>query len=97
MSALPERRPMAYSFAFDDANQIFLVSFEGRVTDELIVDFYGAAALQIARMPALRGSIVDFSPVAEFAVSSETIREVAWSPPLGGRLAWLAAMRLWVP
>jgi hypothetical protein len=71
-----------FSFAFDYANQVFLVTFEGRVTDELILDFYRAAARLIVKMPELRGSIVDFTPISEFAVSPETIREVAWSPPV---------------
>jgi hypothetical protein len=73
---------MAFSFAYDSANRVLLAKFEGRITDETILEFYDLAKRLIASAPRLRGTIVDFSPVAEFAVRPETIREVAWSPPI---------------
>lgn len=73
---------MAYSFAFDRKSKVLLARFEGRVTDDGMVDFYGVAKRLIARAPEFRGTIVDFSPVAEFEVSPETIRQVAWAPPI---------------
>lgn len=73
---------MPFSFAFDCANKVLLAKLEGRITDEVMLEFYGAAKRLVASAPNFRGTIVDFSPVAAFDVSPETMREVAWSPPI---------------
>ena len=73
---------MPFSFAFDSANKVLLAKFEGRITDETMLEFYDVAKRLIASASVFRGTIVDFSPVAEFEVRPETIREVAWSPPI---------------
>jgi len=73
---------MAFSFAFDSATRVLLARFEGHITDEVMEDFYHRAKHRIATASELRGTIVDFSPVVEFKVTPEMVREVAWSPPI---------------
>ena len=67
---------MPYRFEFDSVNKMLLSRFEGRFTDEAAVEFYEAAWKYATATDASAG-IVDFSPVTEFAVSSEILRQLA--------------------
>ena len=73
---------MPFSFAFDCANKVLLARFEGRITDDVMLEFYSAGRQLVANAADFHGTIVDFSPVAAFDVSPDTMREVAWSPPI---------------
>jgi len=71
---------MAYRFEFDSTNRILQCRFEGRVTDESIIDFYRLAAEYVARLDP-HGAVVDLSDVISFEVSVQTIRQLAKLPP----------------
>jgi hypothetical protein len=65
---------------FEASNNIIRGTIEGRMTGEILLDLYAAAAKYMASHPPCRG-ILDFSGVAEFEVSSEAIRQVAAASP----------------
>jgi len=71
---------MPYYFEFDPVNRILRGRFEGRVTDELLKEYYGIAGGYFERTAA-RAAITDFSAVTSFEVSPQFIRELASSPP----------------
>jgi hypothetical protein len=71
---------MPYYFEFDPEHRILRGRFEGRVTDELLKEYYGVAGEHFARTAA-RGAITDFSAVTSFEVSPQLIRELASGPP----------------
>jgi hypothetical protein len=72
--------PMEFRFEFDAQNKILLSRFEGRLTDESAAEFYEAAWKHATANDAHAG-IVDFSSTAEFAISSEMIRQLARHKP----------------
>lgn len=69
---------MAYFFQYDSSHEIFLVRFEGRVTDEQFREYYRAAGEHMARLRP-RATISDYSAVTDFQVSVQTIRILAHS------------------
>jgi hypothetical protein len=71
---------MPYYFEFDPENRIIRGRFEGRVTDELLKEYYGLAGEYFERTAA-RAGITDLSAVTSFEVSPQLIRELASSPP----------------
>jgi hypothetical protein len=71
---------MPYYFEFDPKNRILRGRFEGRVTDELLKEFYGLAGGYFERTGA-RAGITDLSGVTSFEVSPQLIRELASGPP----------------
>lgn len=73
---------MSYSFYFDRENKIVLARFEGRVTDELLVDFQRVGARRVVATVEFRGTIIDFSGVTAFDVSTQTARMLAWEQPI---------------
>jgi hypothetical protein len=82
--ARPERMevewPMAFRFEFDTANRILLCRVEGRLTDKLLAECYGAIRTYSTATDAKMG-ILDLSAVTQFAVSSEFIRHLARQEP----------------
>jgi len=71
---------MGFRFEFDPDNKILLARFEGRLTDELLAEFYRAIRRYSTSTDASSG-IWDFSAVTEFAISSVLIRELARQAP----------------
>jgi len=71
---------MPYQFDFDSTNRILRCRLDGRVTDELLKEYYRVAAEYVAQIDPLSG-ITDFSAVTTFEASSETARELARSTP----------------
>lgn len=69
---------MAYFFEYDSSHEIFLVRFEGRVTDEEFREYYRVAGEHMTRLRP-RASISDYSAVTDFQVSVQTIRNLAHS------------------
>ena len=67
---------MTFRFEFDPVNKILLTRIEGRLTDELFAEPLRAFWKYWAATDA-SASIVDFSSVAEFALSSSFIRGLA--------------------
>jgi DNA-binding NarL/FixJ family response regulator len=76
---LKQRR--CYSFDFDPTNRILRFCLKGRITDELLKDFYEGM-----REPAQRtrpnAGVLDTSTVVSFEVSSHVIRELAAASPI---------------
>ena len=72
---------MPYHFEFDPVNRILRGRFEGRITDELLKEFYGLAGGFFERSGA-RAAITDFSAVTALDVSPQTIRDLASLPPV---------------
>jgi hypothetical protein len=79
---------MAYRFEFDRVNQILLLRVEGRFTDELLAEFYGAAQEYWAAIDPKKG-IVDLSSVTELAVSTEFVKQLVNRRPVGDATAVL--------
>ena len=71
---------MPYYFEFDPANRILRGRFEGRITDELLKEYYGLAGEYFVRTGA-RSGITDFSAATSLDVSPQTIRDLASLPP----------------
>ena len=71
---------MGFRFEFDHANRILLVRIEGQLTDELLAECYRAIRERSVATDARMG-IFDMSPVTEFSVSSELVRQLARSEP----------------
>jgi hypothetical protein len=65
--------PHSFRFEFDPANEILLSRLAGRITDELLGEFYQEARKR-ATVTDARVSIVELSAVSEFAVSSDYVR-----------------------
>lgn len=69
---------MAYLFEYDSSHRIFLVRFEGQVTDQEFEEYYRVAGEHITRLrPA--ATISDFSEVRDLQVSAQTVRDLARS------------------
>ena len=71
---------MGFRFEFDSVNKILLARFEGRFTDESVADCYRAIRRYSTATDA-RAGILDLSPVTEFPVSTEFIRQLARQEP----------------
>jgi len=71
---------MAFLFEFASANRILRLRFEGTVTDEELTTAYRLLAVHTERTPP-RAGVADFSEVADFQVTTETLRRLAYSPP----------------
>ncbi len=71
---------MSYRFEFDPMNKILMGRFEGRITEELGTEFYGAIRKYSIATDASAG-IFDFSSVTQIAVSSDFVRHMAQSEP----------------
>ena len=71
---------MPYHFEFDSANRIVRCRFEGRITDEILKEYYQVSAKYYESIQPSAG-VLDLSAVTAFEVSSEMIRELAKLPP----------------
>lgn len=71
---------MAFQFEFNAPHQILRIRFDGTVSDEELARFYRLAVIQAARTGA-KAAIIDFSAVTDFRVTTETMRNLANSPP----------------
>jgi hypothetical protein len=65
---------------FAQLNEISLIRVEGRLTDESLADLYEASGKYSTATDA-SVSIVDLSSVSEFALSNESIRNLAHQNP----------------
>jgi DNA-binding response OmpR family regulator len=75
-------RPMShYSFDFDPTNRILRFRLNGRITDELMRDFYYGMKEPARRIQPI-GGLLDTSTVTSFEVSSQEIRQLAAAPPI---------------
>ncbi len=69
-----------FRFEFDPVNQILLARSEGRLTDELLAELYGAIRKYSTATDA-RAGIWDLSSVNDLAVSSGFVRSLADQEP----------------
>ena len=74
---------MGCTFEFDPVNNILRYTWEGNLTDEVLVEGDAAGRRLLAARPPCRG-ILDFSKVTRADASSETIRKIASLPPAYG-------------
>ncbi|HXP46141.1 MAG TPA: hypothetical protein VN810_02630 [Terriglobales bacterium] len=83
---------MAYHFEFDSSSGILRCRFEGDVTDESLKECYEVAG-KYAALTNPGVGIMDFSSVASFNVSSQTVRSLAHRTPVmpGSRPRFLVA------
>lgn len=72
---------MPYNFDFDLSNGILRCRLEGRVTDELLRNFFRAGAA-LARRTHPAAGVIDLSGVTTFEVSAQTLRELSKVPPV---------------
>jgi CheY-like chemotaxis protein len=77
----PSVRRMHYSFDFDPTHRIFRFSLNGRITDELMRDFYYGMREPSDRTQSNAG-VLDTSAVDSFEVSHEVIAELASASPI---------------
>ncbi len=70
-----------YYFEYDARNRLLAARFTGKLTDEILEEFY-AIAPEYARALDLAAGIVDLSDVTSFEVSPETIRSLAALAPI---------------
>ena len=91
-SRLTEVGSMAFHFEFDPSHGILRCRLEGDVTDESLKECYEIACKYAARTNPGVG-IMDFSNVASFNVSSQTVRDLAYRAPRmpGSRPRFLVA------
>jgi len=73
---------MGYFFEVDIVNNVFRVTWESPVTDDVMLKSVAEARVFLASHPGIR-SIGDFSKVREFDVSAETVRRLAIEPARG--------------
>jgi hypothetical protein len=72
---------MPYTFDFDLANGILRCRLEGRVTDDILRDFFRAGAGLAARTHPAAG-VIDLSAVTSFEVSAHALREQSKVQPV---------------
>ena len=91
-SRLTEGSSMAYYFEFDSSNSIFRCRVEGDVTDASLKECYEVVG-EYAALTNPNAGIMDFSNVASFNVSSQTVRDLAHRTPVmpGSRPRFLVA------
>jgi hypothetical protein len=70
----------SFRFEFDSVNHVLMARFEGRITEELVVEFDRALRACWAETSA-RAGILDVSLVTEIPLSSDTIRHLARQDP----------------
>ena len=75
---------MAYFLEFDEQSRVARLVWEGRVTDEVLLEGSAVGTKFLASHPGVRG-ISDFSKATEFDLSSEVINRLAWAPDQGER------------
>ena len=71
---------MSFRFEYDETHRILLGRFEGRLTEEAGMEFYGAIRKHGIATDA-RAGIWDFTEATESPVRSELIRQVARQDP----------------
>jgi hypothetical protein len=87
--------PSNFRFEFDAANRILLARFHGRLTDELLEEFYREAGRHWTATDP-RAGIADYSLVTEVAVSVDFVRYLAKQEPtadVSGRPRYIVASR----
>ena len=67
---------MGYHFEFDSGNNLLRLSWQGRITDQLLLEGVGAGLRLVSSLPSRR-VIDDYSGVTELDVSSQTIERIA--------------------
>jgi len=70
-------------FEFDPVNNILRYSWDGNLTDEVLLEGDAAGRRLLAARPPCRG-IQDFSKVTTVTATSETIKKIASLPPAYG-------------
>ena len=89
---------MAFFFEYNSLHRIFLVRFEGQVTDEEFREYYRVAGEHITRLEP-SATISDYSDVTDLQVSVQTLREFAHSyvamPASNPRLVVAAAPHIY--
>ena len=73
---------MPYRFSFESAKKIFLVSFDGVIYDEEMRKYYFQDIRKLVGRVSLKSSIVDFSRVASFDITSGLVTEMAAYKPV---------------
>jgi hypothetical protein len=71
---------MPYYFDFDSANRILRCRLEGKITDEVLKEYYQLVG-KYYTLTDPRASVLDMSSVTFLEISPQTIRELANSPP----------------
>jgi hypothetical protein len=71
---------MAAQFEFDAVHRILLGRLDGRVTEEVLADFYHAIR-RYSVLTDAQAAIFDFTLAHEFGISSEFIQRLARSEP----------------
>jgi hypothetical protein len=84
------RMTTGFRVEFDEANRISLMRVEGRLTDESLPYLYEASRKYSSASNA-RVSIVDLSSVSEFAVSSQSIQNLAHQKPASKHCCFIVA------
>jgi hypothetical protein len=72
---------MPYNFDFAASGGILRCTFEGRVDDDSLEEYYRTAAKLVERLQP-RAAITDFTAVTSFEVSTDTIKRLARSAPV---------------
>jgi hypothetical protein len=70
-----------FRFEFDPINNVLLLRFEGRLTDESLAQICRTARIHWA-VTGARAGIGDYSSVTDFPLSSEVVRTVARQAPM---------------
>jgi hypothetical protein len=71
---------MGHWVEFDAGNSILLLRFDGRLTEQSVLEFY-MAIRKYSIAPDAHAGIWDFSSVTDFTASSESIRQLARREP----------------
>jgi hypothetical protein len=71
---------MRYGFEFDRVHKLLLLRFEGRLTDRALTELYWAIRKYSTDTDATAG-ICDLSAATEFALSPESLRDLATGEP----------------
>jgi len=77
------RPAMGCGFEFDPVNNVLRYSWDGNLTDELLLEGDAIGRKLLAARPPCRG-ILDFSRVTKVDASSQTIQRIAAQPPAYG-------------
>jgi len=75
------KQKACYSFDFDPKNRVLRFRLKGRITDEMMRDFYYGMREPVYRTQPNAG-VLDTSTVISFDVSSQVIRELAAASPI---------------
>lgn len=74
---------MGYSFGFDAGNKVFRCTWQGQISDRILLEGYAAMGKLLASRRPCRG-LQDFTEVTAGEISSETINELSRMPPIYG-------------